>query len=234
MQPMRTTIAATVLGLTVIAAPARTSAQDIGDFAAYVALIYTPMGAFVPLPPPASVTGANSFNLRYGNLDFAESTVHSFAFGGDLAAGRGRLGLTLGGNTCDDDCDGAVMVGVDYTIPLTQSRALVALRPAFGFSKPLEGDGVAYAFGASLPLGIALSESTGPVFVPYIVPGLGFGRLSEDDDSESGMRPTLGGGLSIAGRQGSFAAHFGFNKVFIDEGQTSFGFGLSFGRRTAP
>ena len=69
----------------------------------------------------------------------------------------------------------------------------------------------------------------------FIVPGFGFGRVSDDEDdvdSESGTRPMLGGGFSIAGRQSSFALHVGFQKVFVEDGDMSIGLGMSFGRRT--
>ena len=233
MRCMRTPAAATLLMLTLATIPDRALAQDEGDIAAYAALSFTPLGGLVPLPPPGTAARGSAFLLRYGNLDFGFGSLHNIAVRADLAAGRGRLGLTLGGTTCDD-CDGNIMAGVDYTIPLTQTRALLALRPAFGFSKPLEGDGTAFAFGVTAPIGFELSESTGPIFIPYLTPGLGFGRISGGEDSESGMRPMLGGGLSIAGRSGTFAVNLGFSKVFIDEGETTFGFGLAFGRRSAP
>lgn len=234
MQRLRTplSVTLTVLGLMVVAGPTRASAQDESDFAAYVALNFTPLGAFVPLPPPANAARGSAFVFRYGNLDLgsgSDGSLHNFAIGGDFSTGRGRMGLTLGGTTCDG-CDGNIMAGLDYTATLTQNAVSVAIRPALGFSKPLEGDGTALTFGLSLPVGAELSGATGPVFTPFIVPGIGFGRISGDDDSESGMRPMLGGGLAISGRQSAFAVHVGFQKVFIDEGEMSFGLGFSIGR----
>lgn len=227
---MRTSLATPLLALAVIANPTRGSAQDVGDFAAYTALVFTPVGGFVPLPPAASVARGSAFVFRYGNLDVGDGSLHNFSLGGDIATQRGRLGLTLGGTTCDG-CDGNIMAGVDYTALLSQNVLSVALRPAFGFSKPLEGGGTALSFGVSLPVGAELGEATGPVFVPYLVPGLGFGLISGNGESESGVRPMLGGGLSIAGRRSNFAVHFGLQKVFIEEGEMTFGLGMSIGRR---
>ena len=232
MQSMRTSLSVTLVTLSLVAGPTRASAQDAGDFAAYAALSFTPLGAFVPSPPPPSGARGSAFVFRYGTIDLGgelASPLHHFSIGGDFATGRGRLGLTIGGTTCED-CDGNIMAGLDYTIPLTQNVLSVAIRPAFGFSKPLEGDGTALTFGATLPLGVELSGATGPSFIPYLVPGLGFGRLSGDEDSESGMRPMLGGGFAIAGRQSTVAVHLGFQKVFIDEGETAYGVGFSIGR----
>jgi hypothetical protein len=123
------------------------------------------------------------------------------------------------------------MVGLDYTVSLTRNVLSVGLRPAFGFSKPTEGDGNALSLGLSLPLGVDLSGTTGPIFTPYLVPGVGFGRISDDEDSESGIRPMLGGGFAISGRQSPLSVHLGFSKVFIDDGDMTFGLGISIGRR---
>jgi len=234
MQRLRTplSVTLTLLGLVAAASPTRASAQDEGDFAAYVALNFTPLGAFVPLAPPASVARGSAFVFHYGNLDLgsgSDGSLHNFALGGDFSTGRGRVGLTLGGTTCDG-CDGNIMAGLDYTATLTHNVVSVALRPALGFSKPLEGDGTALSFGLSLPVGAELSGATGPVFTPFLVPGIGFGHVSGNDDSESGTRPMLGGGLAISGRQSAFAAHVGFQKVFIEDGEMTFGLGFSIGR----
>jgi hypothetical protein len=233
---MRTRHTISLLALVAIASPARAFAQDVGDFAAYAALILTSVGAFVPLAPVTSAASGSAFVIRYGNLDPGGSggSLHNFSLGGDMATQHGRFGFTLGGSDCDG-CKGNIMAGIDYTALLTQDVLSIGLRPALGFSKPLgEGAGTALSLGLSLPVGAKLGGVTGPVFVPYIVPGFGFGRVSDDEedvDSESGTRPMLGGGFSIAGRQSSFALHVGFQKVFVEDGDMSIGFGMSFGRR---
>lgn len=225
---MRTPFVALLLGLFATALPTRVSAQDASDIAGYVALTFTPAGAFAPFPPPLADPRRGAFVFRYGHMDFGTSSLNNFAIGGDLNAGPGRLGLTVGGTTCDG-CDGNVLGGVDYTVPLARNVVSIALRPAFGFSKPTEGDGSAISLAVSLPIGLELSGATGPIFVPYIVPGFGFGRVSGDDDSEGGTRAMLGGGVSIAGRQSNFAVHLGVHRVFLDEGDTVLGLGFSIG-----
>jgi hypothetical protein len=231
---MRSLFAAALVSSAALATPTHAYAQDAGDLAAYFALTLTPVGGFVPHPAAPAGTSGNAFVMRYGHLDLGLGSLHNFAIGGDFAAGSGRLGLTLGGTTCDG-CDGNVMAGVDYTAPLTQNVLSVAVRPALGFSKPLEGSGTAVSMGLSLPISAELSEATGPIFIPFIVPGFGIGRVSGNEDSESGTRPMLGGGLSIAGRQSGFAVHLGFQKVFLEGAETTFGLGVSIGHRaTAP
>ena len=231
---MRLRHAMSLLALVVMAGPTRAFAQDLGDYAAYAALIVTPLGGFVPLGPVSGAAGGSAFVIRYGNLDPGGSggSLHNFSLGGDLATQHGRLGLTLGGSACDG-CDGNIMAGIDYTALLTQDVVSIGLRPALGFSKILDGGGTALSLGLSLPVGAKLGGVTGPVFVPYVVPGFGFGRLSNEGESESGTRPMLGGGFSIAGRQSTFALHVGFQKVFIEDGDMSIGLGMSFGRRVS-
>jgi hypothetical protein len=231
---MRVLVAAAVLALTALARPTTATAQDINDIAAFAALTFTPTGGLVPLPPP--ITGRGSaFLLRYGMLDFSNGgpTLHHFVAGGDFAVSRGRFGAALGYSTCDG-CEGNIMAGMDYTASLTEGKAMVAVRPAIGFSKPTEGSGSALSLGVSLPLGVDLSSGQGAHLIPYLVPGVGYGRVSGDDDSESGTRPMLGGGFAIMARQSGLGVHFGFNKVFVEDGETTFGLGLSIGRRPTP
>ena len=230
MASIRAFAAIALVAAALVSSPARAKAQDLGNLAAYTALTFTPIGGLVPLPPPSGTNRGSAFLFRYGNLDTEDNSLHNLAVGGDFGTGPGRLGLTLGYTSCDG-CDGNIMVGVDYTVSLTQDVVSVGLRPAFGFTKNTEHDGTGISVGLSLPLGMNFSGTTGPVFTPYLSPALGFGRVSDDGDSESGMRPVLGGGFAISGRQAPLSVHFGFNKVFIDDGEIVYGLGVSIGRR---
>ena len=231
---MRVLIAASLLALTAVARPTTASAQDFDDIAAFAALTFTPTGGLVPLPPPIPGRGS-AFLLRYGMLDFSSGgpTLNNFVAGGDFALSNGRFGAALGYSTCDG-CDGNIMASMDYTASLTQGKAMVAVRPAIGFAKPTEGSGSALSLAVSLPLGVDLSAGDGPHLIPYLVPGIGYGRISGDDESESGTRPMLGGGFAITSRKSGLGIHFGFSKTFVEDGETTFGLGLSIGGRRAP
>lgn len=231
---MRVLVAAALLALTAVARPTTAAAQDIDDFAAFTALTFTPTGGLIPLPPPIAGRGS-AFLLRYGMLDFGSGgpTLNNFVAGGDFALSNGRLGAALGYSTCDG-CDGNITASLDYTASLTQGKAMVAVRPAFGFSKPTEGSGSALSLAVSLPLGVELSAGEGPHLIPYLVPGIGYGRISGGGESESGVRPMLGGGFAITGRQSGLGVHFGFNKTFVEGGETTFGLGLSIGGKRTP
>jgi hypothetical protein len=233
---MRVLAAATLLAVTAtVARPTPAVAQDVGDIAAYAALTFSPTGGLVPLPPPIAGRGT-SFLLRYGMLDFGGGgpTLNNFVAGGDFSAGTGRFGLSLGYATCDG-CEGNIMAGMDYTASLTQGKAMVAVRPAIGFSKPTEGSGSGLSLAVSFPLGVDLSAGgDGPHLIPYLTPGFGYGRISGGDESESGTRPMLGGGFAIVSRRSGLGVHFGFNKTFIEDGETTFGLGLSLGGKPTP
>ena len=60
----------------------------------------------------------------------------------------------------------------------------------------------------------------------FVTPGFGYGRLSEDGESESGTRPMLGLGLRLRTTSG-IGFSIGAQKVFIDDGEMVMGAGLS-------
>lgn len=208
--------------------------QDDGDLAAYIALVFTPVGAFAPAPPPLSPTRRTAFVARYGRIDFGDASVNHFAVGVDLVAGPGRIGLTAGRTTCED-CDGNWLAGIDYTHSLVKDKPIsVAIRPAIGYSKPSDASGSAVSLAFTVPIGADLSAASGPILTPYIVPGFGIGRVSGGGDMESGSRPMLGAGFAIAGRESNVSAHIGLNKVFVDGGDMLVGVGFSIGGKGPP
>lgn len=211
------------------------SAQSLGDIAAYVALSLTPVGA-LPLTARSTMFDAEpaptSFTARYGT----QEDLHTFGIGGDFrAGGSGRAAVTLGYNTCDG-CEGTFMLGADYITPLTRSGTgsettrpafTVSLNPSVGVARLAEGEVTALAASVGLPLSVAIGEA-GARFAAFVSPGLGFGMLRGSGDSESGMRPMLGGGVGL--RLGQMTISGSAQKVFIDEGEIQFGFGIAVGR----
>lgn len=217
------------------------AAQDVGDLAAFFGLITTPVGSLPPLPPPAPVTDDRPapprFDLRYGRweIDGADVAQHTVGAGARFNAGGGQGSLTAAFTTCDG-CDGTLGLGLDLTAALVRptggqtSAFSVGLRPALGVARGL-GDGDFTAFSASLglPLGLHVRSTGGAEFVPYLIPGFGFGRVSGDGDAESGTRFMLGGGVGVANLSGALGVHVGFQKIFLEEAPTQFGLGLTFG-----
>jgi len=211
------------------------SAQSWGDLAAYVALSVTPVGA-LPLmarspmfdagPAPASFTG------RYGTQD----DLHTFGVGGDFPAGAtGRAAVTLGYSTCDG-CDGTLMLGADYITPLIRSAIgtgttppgfTISLNPSMGLARPMEGEGTALAASVGLPVAVAMGD-VGARVAAFVSPGIGFGMLRGSGESESGIRPMLGGGVGI--RFGQMTISGSAQKIFIEDGEMQFGLGIAVGR----
>jgi hypothetical protein len=66
--------------------------------------------------------------------------------------------------------------------------------------------------------------------IPFVTPAVGFGALT-GDNGDSGIRPMLGGGVGIVAANG-FGISAGFQKVFIDEGETVIGLAITLGRRS--
>jgi hypothetical protein len=211
------------------------AAQSVGDVAAYVALSLTPVGA-LPVMARATMFDAGpapaSFNARYGTQD----ELHTFGVGGDFrAGGSARAAVSLGYLTCDG-CDGVLMLGADYITPVFRSAVgtgttpasfTVSVNPSLGVARPTDGELSALAASVGLPAAVALGGA-GARVAAFISPGLGFGLLSGAGESESGMRPMLGGGLGV--RLGQVTISGSAQKIFIDGGETQYGLGIAMGR----
>src|SRR5687767_2659505 len=109
----------TLAGAAMVAFASTASAQSDKDVAAYLALMSTPHGSLPAVASPLMAgearTGA-ALDARYGRYDFLGSdvAVTTIGLGGNFAVGeRGRMGLMLGRTSCEE-CDGALMGGIDY------------------------------------------------------------------------------------------------------------------------
>ena len=221
-------------------------AQDAGDYAAYIALIFTPAGGLAPTPPRAAGS-PTAFQLHYGYMSepFFEpdESTHRFALTADVRAGAARVGFTAGylmncgGGSCAST-DRAVMLGASASGTLF-SRADGAGSGGTNWSLGANGS-IGYAFptgeesdfgmlsvAAGLPL--SLTAGTRGQFIPFLVPGVGWGRVSGGGESESGVRFLLGGGLGFASKSGALNVSVGAQKVFIEEGATLIGVQLGWG-----
>lgn len=211
------------------------AAQRESDFVAYLALSVTPVGA-LPLMARSAMfdegPASTSFTARYGT----QADLHSFGVGGDFRAGSsGSAAVSIGYSTCDG-CDGMLMLGADYIAPLmrraigtgtTPPALTVSFNPSVGFAKPMEGDGTALAASVGLPVVVAMGDASSR-FAAFVSPGIGFGLLSGSGDSESGVRPMLGGGIGI--RLGRMTISGSAQKIFIEQGEIQFGAGIAVGR----
>lgn len=232
---------ATVAGLFTVLAVAPAQAQDENDVAAYYGLNFTPIGSLTPMPATAPHSGWG-FNLRANRIDLNDNGEEFRTVGGGLDFGMGRARLGVQGTITSIDCagcDGLFGLGADMDFPLWTSatdvsmnsaRFAIGVRPALGYGKGRDemSDMSAVSFATGLPLSVTFGRKTS--FVAYMTPGFGWGRVrnSATDLSESGTRPMLGGGIGIASLAGgSIGINLGFNRVFVDQGETSFGLGFS-------
>jgi hypothetical protein len=99
------------------------------------------------------------------------------------------------------------------------------------------------SLSAALAFPIALVvRQPGIVLVPHLKPGFGYGRakakfeargdFGEDsgEETEAGTRFLLGGGVSMLFPRQGFGIEVGMQKVFVEDGDTIIGFGITFGR----
>jgi hypothetical protein len=128
------------------------------------------------------------------------------------------------------------MVGADYITPLvrsagtgpTPSAFTVSLSPSVGVAKPTEGDGTFAAASVGLPVAVAMGGDAGARVAAFVSPGLGFGMISGSGESESGVRPMLGGGVGL--RFSNLTISGSAQKIFIDVGEIQFGVGIAVGQ----
>ena len=230
-------IAASALVLAAPAISAQTEGPSINDVAAYMAINASTVGA---LPPLATNTlagaGGIGWHLQYGRMDWgSDVTSASFAGGLDLSVGSGRLGFTAGYMTVDYgsgvEGDGHLIVGTRYSAQLTggalgdrrsTSRWAMGLEGELGFGFP--EDERAMAIAASLPIKLTVGKNV--KVSPFVAPGFAYGSYKVADQSESGQRFMVGGGVGLAFANG-IGANFGLRKVFIEEGETQFGLGFT-------
>ena len=230
-------IAASALVLAAPAMSAQEEGPSINDVAAYMAINASTVGA---LPPLATNTlagaGGIGWHLQYGRMDWgSDVTSSSFAGGLDLSVGSGRLGLTAGYMSIDCptglDCKGHLIVGTRYSARLTGgalgdarsgSRWAMGLEGELGFGFP--EDEQAMAVAASLPIKLTVGKNV--KVSPFLAPGFAYGRYKVSDQSESGQRFLVGGGVGLAFANG-IGANVGVRKVFIEQGETQFGLGFT-------
>jgi hypothetical protein len=176
------------------------AAQSKNAFAGWVSLVTTPVGAFVPSlyvpPPPTFGPGIGGF-ARYSHWQFApdDDNTTNLGLGVTFPTGRGRLSFDVGRTTKKEcpDCD-AYMFGTEFHLPLVfgDDGIAVTLNPQAGFmreSGELDFSALAAAIKAPLSYAVVLGNSTR--VVPFVSPGVGFGRVSGSDSSETGQRVLL-------------------------------------------
>lgn len=228
---------AVLLALAWLARAPTAQAQDDGDVIAYFALLSTPTGGFVPLPIGAQLAPPQAtVSFRYSHLSFdGDGAIHGLGVTAQLRTAGGLVGLTGGARVCGG-CDPTILLGIDWTVSLsrtafTDATLVVALAPAVGVgvltSENANGGFLSAALAA--PFTLVAGGAGGVQVIPYVTPAIGIGTATADVD-RGRARPMLGGGLAII-TAGAVGVSVGFQKVFIDGGDSVIGLAMSFGRR---
>lgn len=228
-----------------VAASAQAQGPSLGDIAGYVALSATPVGAMTPVVTDAMlgrIPKGYSFAGQYGHLSDNGAGFNSFgasvsmpvsgiSLGGSLgflspSAQGSKSNMMLGLNAESNLGAWALNSGKDANL------FTMSVRGDFGWANPDDGTGTntsatALSFSAGAPFALVLKNGD-MTFAPFVTPGFGWGRISENGTSESGTRFMMGAGLGVAHRNG-WGVSLGMQKVFIDQGKTVFGLNLSYG-----
>ncbi|MGH7627619.1 MAG: hypothetical protein ACREOJ_20160 [Gemmatimonadaceae bacterium] len=211
-----------------------THAQDIGDLAAYAALVSTPAAGLAPVAAPYMIgerqTSAG-FAARYGRLSDGGISRNAFAADVTFPVGKGSAGLIAGylNNGCDG-CNGYFVAGAHADSPIVTAGSpgsglfTVGVSGMLGLAKPTGG--TALTLSADLPVAVAIAAGRAHV-VPFIAPGFGFGRVSGGGDSESGTRFMLGGGVGLMDIAPGLGVSVGAKQVFLEGAKTVFGASVS-------
>lgn len=231
-----------VICLTTLVATHPAAAQSEQDVVAYFALVGTPIGA---LPPVLSNAMLNrpmpsvDFRLRYGHISTGGTAFNNFAATlGIPVSPKTMLGITAGyeSPSCDG-CDGHFMGGANVESRLA-STMLGSGSDAAQLNVGVNGElGIGHPTGtwlATLTGGLPISlvtHSSGLSIAPFLTPAVGWGHARSSGNSESGTRFLLGGGVTFQSTNSPVSANVGFQKVFIDGGDTVIGLSVVLGGR---
>ena len=226
----------------IVARPAR--AQNVHDFAAWLAMMSTPYGSLPPLVTrrmagqSTGIAAPSSFELRYGHFAFDNSS--DAAHVGGVGARFGALGLVVGYEGCSG-CSGSLMAGADYEGIVVQqlltgngARSLftLGLRPSVGFGRSL-GDGPdvsSISAAVDVPISVAVPVGRTARMVPFVAPGFWVGALRGGGESESGTRGSIGFGAALVDLAPGLGLNLSWRKVFLEQAPTTIGIALTFDR----
>jgi hypothetical protein len=218
--------------------PRNASAQDASDIAAYRALTHTPLAGLVAPQGPVITgePGGWAWYLQYGlrSLDDHEYT-HTAGAGLELPVGQGRIGLTAGLHLPDcssGECPGHFMASVGFAqrllgAALGRDSSSATLNMATQLELGLGFPRHTTLFAASATLPVALVPTgRGLRLLPYLAPGLGTGLVTENGETEAGLRALVGAGVSAVGFLDGFTLTAGIERVLLRGGNWLVGFSL--------
>lgn len=187
-----------------------------------------------------------TISARYGQLPEADANNATTAWAASVAFGSrfGTLTATAGqydADCPDPECRPRWMLGLGANGALA-SRALGTTTATLGLSGEIgwgqEEFSTSYLSAhVGLPVHVAIPLTPGGLrVVPFVAPGFGWGRASEDQarfgedgrEAFTGTRFTLAGGLALRSATGRASAQLGLVKVPVSGGGLSTSVGVSF------
>ena len=241
------------------------SADEQAAYAALIYTPVAGLPPLPPIADSLSRNSGSGVSLlgRLGHMSRGGGSLalNAFGVGVEVPRGRMRLGATLAYLTAscsmewkgDDDCAGDIMIGGSVRTLLT-SRSLGASGPppkgrqraktsndgrlvvgfdgSVGYS-PRQGES-AMAIAAGIPTAVALQSGTVRI-MPFITPGIGYGRLGnvtycecEDPAPHGTFALMIGGGLGLEFGASGIGANVGFQRVLKSSGgATQLGVGVT-------
>ena len=232
------TFLAVVASSMVVASPL--AAQSEQDVIAYFTLIQTPQGGLPPVLSNAMLgrsMPSPDLSFRYGHISTVGTDFNNLGATLGIPAGdKAMVGITAGVEALScGGCKSHFIAGANAEGRLASSllgtgsdaaRLNIGLNGEFGFGRP-QGTTLV-SLSAGLPVSLVAGGPTLKI-APFLTPGIGWGRASDNTGSENGTRFMLGGGVAVQSTTSSIGANFGFQKVFITGGDIMFGINVTFG-----
>ena len=218
------------------------AAQSEQDVSAYFTLLGTPPGALPALLSSAMLNRAMTLPnvaVRYGHISTAGASFNNVAATLGIPAGtKALIGLTAGYQAIScTGCKGHFIGGASAEGRLTSTtlgtgsdaaQLTIGLNGEFGYGKPEGTTLVSLAGGVPIALVAGGPEMK---IAPFLRPAIGWGRESNDVTSITGTRFMLAGGVAILSTTSGVGANVGFQRVFINGGDTLIGVSLILGAR---
>ena len=210
-------------------------AQSVSDAAAYFALVSTPQGALPPILSEAMLgrtMRSMDVALRYGHISLQGGSLNSYDVRLGFPLGtKAMFGVNAGYQdlSCRGSCDGHFVAGANVEGRLSSSSLgngadaatlTVGLNGEAGLGR--RSDATIFGLTAGLPIAL-LSGTPTLRIAPFLTPAIGLGRVSDNGGSDTGTRFLLGGGITFESLTSGIGANVGFQKVFINGGETMFG-----------
>jgi hypothetical protein len=205
-------VVAAVIGVACAAAPRVVEAQTAEQLAAWYGLMLSPIGALAPIAHDPSLAGVpgSTLSLRYGRWRYDDDDeVHDnigLTWAHRFAWLRTEIAVT-GAYQPDEcgSCGGWQIAGLTVRSTVVRLESARAIR--FGVAATVDVGGAKYhgvggattfSLAGALPLEFTVSLPWTSSLSLAAIPGIGYGRITSDYRTNSGVLGSLGGAVAWA------------------------------------